>query len=61
MRDREIAVWDARALSSPLTRESVATAPGVLLPLYDEDSNMLFLVGKVGPMARARNHTIHNR
>ena len=46
-RDREIAVWDTRALTSPLARESVDTAPGVLLPFFDADTNMLFFVGKV--------------
>jgi hypothetical protein len=52
MRDREVAVWDTRALATPLVREALDTAPGLLLPLFDPDTNMLFLAGKVRPSIR---------
>ena len=46
MRDREFALWDMRNLASPLARESLDTSTGILLPLYDEDANLIFFTGK---------------
>ncbi|KAI8930260.1 hypothetical protein BC831DRAFT_499742 [Entophlyctis helioformis] len=45
-RDREYAVWDVRNLAQPLVMNKVDTSPGILTPLYDADTGMLFLAGK---------------
>ncbi|KNC99952.1 uncharacterized protein SPPG_05325 [Spizellomyces punctatus DAOM BR117] len=45
-RDREFAIWDARNLSSSLSLHKIDTSPGILTPLYDGDTGMLFLAGK---------------
>ena len=57
-----MAVWDARALTTPIARETIDNAPGILLPFFDADTNMLFFAGKVlataylGPHLRARTY-----
>jgi coronin-1B/1C/6 len=43
---REIKVWDLKDLSKPLHTESVDTAAGALIPLWDADTNVLYLCGK---------------
>lgn len=43
---REIKVWDIHDLSKPLHTESVDTAAGAMIPLWDEDSSVLYLCGK---------------
>jgi len=43
---REVKVWDLKNLSKPLTSETIDTASGVLLPLYDNDTSVLYLSGK---------------
>lgn len=45
-RQREIKIWDLKNLSAPLHTESLDTASGALLPLFDNDTNMLYLCGK---------------
>eukprot|EP00999_Lentomonas_sp_LEN2_P002536 NODE_41_length_2867_cov_51.688686_g25_i0.p1 GENE.NODE_41_length_2867_cov_51.688686_g25_i0~~NODE_41_length_2867_cov_51.688686_g25_i0.p1 ORF type:complete len:948 (+),score=188.13 NODE_41_length_2867_cov_51.688686_g25_i0:110-2845(+) len=45
-REREYCMWDSRNLGSPLVREQLDSSTGVLLPLFDQDSNMLFIAGK---------------
>ncbi|KAI9013237.1 hypothetical protein BC832DRAFT_528471 [Gaertneriomyces semiglobifer] len=45
-REREYALWDTRNLSKPLTLTSLDTSPGLITPLYDADTGMLFLAGK---------------
>jgi coronin-7 len=45
-RERQFALWDTRAFAKPLTRPGLDSATGVLIPLYDEDTSMLFLAGK---------------
>lgn len=45
-RSREIKIWDLKKLSQPLVTEVIDTASGALLPLYDDDSNVLYLCGK---------------
>ena len=45
-RSREVKVWDIKNLSEPLVTESIDTASGALLPLFDSDSNLLYLCGK---------------
>lgn len=44
--DRQFAIWDPRNLATKLTSQNVDTAAGILMPFYDDDTNMLFLAGK---------------
>ena len=46
MREREFAIWDARNLSKSLALNKLDTSTGILQPLFDPDTNMLFLCGK---------------
>lgn len=46
MRQRQIYVWDLKNTASPLSTQSLDTSPGILIPLFDADTNMLFLIGK---------------
>lgn len=43
---REIKVWDLSNMSKPLHTESVDTAAGAMIPLWDSDTNVLYLCGK---------------
>ncbi|KAJ3159447.1 Coronin-7 [Geranomyces michiganensis] len=45
-RDREYGIWDTRNLSSPVVLEKIDTSPGIITPLYDSDTGMLYLCGK---------------
>ncbi|KAJ3183820.1 Coronin-7 [Geranomyces variabilis] len=45
-RDREYGLWDTRNLSSPVVLEKLDTSPGILTPLYDSDTSMMYLCGK---------------
>jgi coronin-1B/1C/6 len=44
--EREFCIWDPRAFGTPLVRQNVDSASGILLPYYDRDTNILFLAGK---------------
>ena len=43
---REIKVWEVKNLDKPLCAESVDTAAGGMIPLWDTDTNVLYLCGK---------------
>lgn len=43
---REIKVWDVHDLSKPLHVETVDTAAGAMIPLWDADTNVLYQCGK---------------
>lgn len=43
---REVKIWDLKTLSKPLATETIDTASGALLPLFDNDTNILYLCGK---------------
>jgi len=45
-RDRQFRVYDQSKLSAPAISNTVDSSTGVLVPLYDTDSNLLFLAGK---------------
>lgn len=45
-RGREVKIWDLKNLSKPLLVESIDQASGALLPLYDNDTTVLYLCGK---------------
>jgi len=42
----EVKVWDLKNLSKPLVVEKIDTAAGVLMPMYDNDTNVIYLCGK---------------
>jgi len=44
--EREFAIWDVKNLSNPLTRQSIDTSSGLLMPFFDRDTSVLFLGGK---------------
>ena len=44
--EREYAIWDPRDLAKPVVKTGVDSASGILMPFYDEDTNMLYLAGK---------------
>jgi len=44
--EREFCLWDPRDFSKPLQKTSVDSASGILMPFYDNDTNVLFLAGK---------------
>ncbi|CAF1589274.1 unnamed protein product [Rotaria sp. Silwood1] len=46
MAERQYAVWDENDLSAPLTMVELDSSNGVLFPIYDEDTNIIFLCGK---------------
>jgi len=43
---REYMIWDAKNMSTPLVKNTLDNAAGVIIPFYDEDSDLLFLAGK---------------
>jgi len=44
--EREFAIWDPRDFSKPLNRTNLDASSGVIIPLFDPDTNVLFLAGK---------------
>jgi len=43
---REVKIWDLKNLSKPIASETIDTASGALIPLYDNDTKVLYLCGK---------------
>jgi len=43
---REFMIWDPRNMESPIHRQALDNAAGVIMPFYDEDSDLLFFAGK---------------
>ena len=43
---REMKIWDVKNLDKPLHTEKVDTASGAMIPLYDNDTNVIYLCGK---------------
>mmetsp|Transcript_27265 Transcript_27265/g.41878 ORF Transcript_27265/g.41878 Transcript_27265/m.41878 type:complete len:451 (+) Transcript_27265:146-1498(+) len=43
---REVKIWDLKNLQKPVHTETIDTASGVLLPMYDHDTSVLYLAGK---------------
>jgi hypothetical protein len=46
--ERQYALRDEEALDEPIIIEELDTSNGVLFPLYDWDTGLLYLCGKVG-------------
>jgi len=44
--ERQFSLWDQRSLTTPLRTENIDTASGILMPFFDNDTNMLYLAGK---------------
>jgi len=44
--EREFNIYDPRSMENPLTRLSIDTSAGVIMPFYDHDTDILFLAGK---------------
>ncbi|NXD93894.1 COR2A protein, partial [Chaetorhynchus papuensis] len=44
--NRQIALWDQNDLSVPLLEEDLDGSSGLLFPVYDSDTRMLYVVGK---------------
>jgi len=44
--EREYLIFDPRKIEEQVTRAGIDQAAGVLMPFYDEDSELLFLAGK---------------
>lgn len=43
---REVKVWDLKNLDKPLELSKIDNAAGVLMPLHDPDTNVIYLCGK---------------
>jgi len=44
--DRQICIYDERDLSTKIVSQTIDTASGILMPFFDNDTNMLYLAGK---------------
>jgi len=44
--EREFCLYDPRSLTTPLSKQNVDSASGILMPFYDNDTNVLFVAGK---------------
>eukprot|EP00004_Rigifila_ramosa_P019672 TRINITY_DN5029_c0_g1_i1.p1 TRINITY_DN5029_c0_g1~~TRINITY_DN5029_c0_g1_i1.p1 ORF type:complete len:582 (+),score=128.77 TRINITY_DN5029_c0_g1_i1:34-1746(+) len=44
--ERELRIWDARDMSTPVGTLALGTGAGMMMPFYDEDNSILFLCGK---------------
>lgn len=44
--ERQYSIWDPRSLTTPVSQANIDTASGILMPFYDNDTNVLFLAGK---------------
>jgi hypothetical protein len=52
-RSRELTLRDTRQLTKPQHTLSLDVSSGILVPLYDPDTNMIFLSGECSQAARA--------
>ena len=44
--ERQFAIWDPKDLSKPLKLETLDCSSGVLNPVYDPDTSMMYLIGR---------------
>ena len=44
--DRQFAVWSEKDLSQPVKIENIDSSSGILNPIYDHDTNMVYVFGK---------------
>ncbi|KAG1055944.1 hypothetical protein G6F43_002125 [Rhizopus delemar] len=52
-RSRQYALWDSRDLSKPLISNGLDTSTGTLLPLFDEDTETIYLISKGDSIIRS--------
>lgn len=45
--ERQLGVWDPANLEKPLKLEAIDTGSGVLFPYYDNDTQVVYVAGKV--------------
>jgi coronin-7 len=45
-RDREVFVWDSRNMTKPIKQLMFDASPGVLIPLYDADTDLVWMTGR---------------
>eukprot|EP00004_Rigifila_ramosa_P025509 TRINITY_DN7644_c0_g1_i3.p1 TRINITY_DN7644_c0_g1~~TRINITY_DN7644_c0_g1_i3.p1 ORF type:complete len:923 (-),score=214.36 TRINITY_DN7644_c0_g1_i3:39-2516(-) len=45
-RDRQFAIWDLKSFATPLKMTNLDQSTGVLMPFYDNDTDLFFLGGK---------------
>lgn len=45
-REREMMIFDAKKMDAPLLKKEIDTASGVMMPFYDDDTDMLYVGGK---------------
>jgi len=43
---REYMIWDTKKMDTPIVKNNLDNAAGVICPFYDEDADLLFFVGK---------------
>jgi len=43
---REYMIWDIKNMDAPIVKATLDNAAGVVIPFYDEDSDLLFFAGK---------------
>lgn len=43
---REFMIWDSKNMSAPIYKQNLDNAAGIIMPFYDEDSDLLFFAGK---------------
>jgi len=43
---REYMIWDPKNMATPIVKNNLDNGAGVICPFYDEDSDLLFMVGK---------------
>jgi len=44
--ERQYSLWDHRSLKETLRTENIDTAAGIIMPFWDNDTNILYLAGK---------------
>ncbi|KAG0257166.1 Coronin-7 [Actinomortierella ambigua] len=52
MREREISLWKASDLSRPLEVRSMSSSSGLMMPLFDEDTDIVFLPSRGEALVR---------
>jgi coronin-7 len=52
-RERQFAIWDATDLSKPLKMTTLDSSTGVITPIYDADTNILYIAGNGDSGVRA--------
>ncbi|KAI8884390.1 DUF1900-domain-containing protein [Backusella circina FSU 941] len=46
MRNRQYALWDSRNMDKPLKMNSLDSSTGMLLPMYDEDTETIYMISR---------------